>query len=480
VSNPSTRLPTGRGGATSGRRTAPARHAGPTNDVIEALAKRVSMPLVSEAGTPQRILVAGVPLVAAALVATGNAPASAASTAAAPTSRGLAGTRGAPAAPEPVPMTYRVKQGDTVAHIADRTRLTVRAIIEANHLSPTGLIRPGQVLVLPGVTTPGGRTPQPAAPSRTPAKPRATPTTKPTRPAARRPAAPASAPDLFYVVRAGDTLAGIAERYKLTLQALVQANKIAKPSLIHPGQSLRLPGIKAPARRAAASKPAAPAPTRPYPVKTGDTLIAISEAQKVPLTTILALNHLTTASVIHPGQVLRLPAPPKPKPSVPNTFAGRTYPDAVARAAAANRATLARRKLPSRAQMRAMVQATAKRMGVDPTLALAVAWQESGFNPAVVSPANAIGTMQVIPGTGVWASDLVGRRLDLLVPQDNVTAGVAVLAALLARAEEDDAIAGYYQGLASVRSRGMFEDTKSYVASVQAHRKRFAAELADL
>jgi len=208
--------------------------------------------------------------------------------------------------------------------------------------------------------------------------------------------------------------------------------------------------------------------------------VAISEAQKVPLTTILALNHLTTASVIHPGQVLRLPAPPKPKPSVPNTFAGRTYPDAVARAAAANRATLARRKLPSRAQMRAMVQATAKRMGVDPTLALAVAWQESGFNPAVVSPANAIGTMQVIPGTGVWASDLVGRRLDLLVPQDNVTAGVAVLAALLARAEEDDAIAGYYQGLASVRSRGMFEDTKSYVASVQAHRKRFAAELADL
>lgn len=96
----------------------------------------------------------------------------------------------------------------------------------------------------------------------------------------------------------------------------------------------------------------------------------------------------------------------------------------------------------------------------------------------MVSPANAIGTMQVIPGTGVWASDLVGRRLDLLKPQDNVTAGVAVLAALLARAKnEDEAIAGYYQGLASVRARGMFEDTKSYVASVQAHRKRFAAEL---
>ncbi len=86
--------------------------------------------------------------------------------------------------------------------------------------------------------------------------------------------------------------------------------------------------------------------------------------------------------------------------------------------------------------------------------------------------------MQVIPRTGIWASDLVGRKLDLLQPKDNVTAGVAVLAALLARAEEDQAIAGYYQGLGSVQSRGMFEDTKAYVANVQAHRKRFAAELA--
>ena len=35
------------------------------------------------------------------------------------------------------------------------------------------------------------------------------------------------------------------------------------------------------------------------------------------------------------------------------------------------------------------------------------------------------------------------------------------------------AIAGYYQGLASVRSRGMYEDTQRYVANVQALRSRF-------
>ena len=39
--------------------------------------------------------------------------------------------------------------------------------------------------------------------------------------------------------------------------------------------------------------------------------------------------------------------------------------------------------------------------------------------------------------------------------------------------DESAAIAGYYQGLASVRSRGMYDDTQQYVANVQALRARF-------
>jgi N-acetylmuramoyl-L-alanine amidase len=39
--------------------------------------------------------------------------------------------------------------------------------------------------------------------------------------------------------------------------------------------------------------------------------------------------------------------------------------------------------------------------------------------------------------------------------------------------DEATAIAGYYQGLGSVRSRGLFDDTQQYVASVQALRSRF-------
>lgn len=113
-------------------------------------------------------------------------------------------------------------------------------------------------------------------------------------------------------------------------------------------------------------------------------------------------------------------------------------------------------------------------MGVDPALALAVAQQESGFDQRAVSPANAVGTMQVIPSSGLWASDLVGRRLNLLDPQDNVTAGVAILRALVNTSDDlPTAIASYYQGQGSVRANGMYSDTRRYVANVQTLMTRF-------
>jgi hypothetical protein len=86
--------------------------------------------------------------------------------------------------------------------------------------------------------------------------------------------------------------------------------------------------------------------------------------------------------------------------------------------------------------------------------------------------------MQVIPSAGRWASSLIGKDLDLLDTQDNITAGVVLLSALTKAANgEPQAIAGYYQGLASVRSNGMFDDTRRYVANVQTLKSRFTKTL---
>src|SRR5688500_3843731 len=115
---------------------------------------------------------------------------------------------------------------------------------------------------------------------------------------------------------------------------------------------------------------------------------------------------------------------------------------------------------------------TARRHGVDPRRALAIAYQESGWNQRAVSPANAVGTMQVIPAAGRWASDLYGRPLDLLKTQDNITAGVVMLRALGRSADRmEDAVAAYYQGLGALQRHGMYSDTKLYVRNVMALRK---------
>jgi soluble lytic murein transglycosylase-like protein len=122
------------------------------------------------------------------------------------------------------------------------------------------------------------------------------------------------------------------------------------------------------------------------------------------------------------------------------------------------------------------IQSIAAQYGVPGSLAAALAWQESGFNNNMVSGANARGVMQVMPGTWNWIQqNLAQRQLDPNSATDNIHAGVMYLGRLLRETGGDQAsaIAGYYQGLGSVRSRGMFDDTKRYVANVQALESRF-------
>jgi soluble lytic murein transglycosylase-like protein len=58
---------------------------------------------------------------------------------------------------------------------------------------------------------------------------------------------------------------------------------------------------------------------------------------------------------------------------------------------------------------------------------------------------------------------------------DNIRGGVALLRDLLVDTggNEIESIAGYYQGLRSVRARGMFADTRRYVRDVLALQQRF-------
>ncbi|MDP9182871.1 MAG: lytic transglycosylase domain-containing protein, partial [Actinomycetota bacterium] len=150
-------------------------------------------------------------------------------------------------------------------------------------------------------------------------------------------------------------------------------------------------------------------------------------------------------------------------------------PGSVSRSAAAHRAMLAARSLPSKAAVQDMIARAARRHGVPVSLALALAYQESGFQQRVVSPVDAIGAMQVLPSTGRFLGRLHGRTFDLLKASDNVEAGVVLLRDLLqATGGVEKALAGYYQGLGSLSRIGLLPQTKQYVRNVQLLRKRFS------
>ena len=278
----------------------------------------------------------------------------------------------------------------------------------------------------------------------------------------------------LYTIRSGDTLSDIAARYDTTVARLVKVNRLpGNGNMIYAGETLKVPG--------AGGATSSSSGGRSHLVVRGDTLSGIAARYGVSQQALARANGIGRNNVVMLGATLRIPGGGSggsggaSKPSSSNTFAGRTYSDSVVNAAADNRARLARRGAPSREQMRDIIAATARANGVDPALALAVSYQESGWNQGVVSVANAVGAMQVIPTTTDWISGVVGRRLNPLNARDNATTGVVLLKILTQAASSDrQAVAGYYQGLRSVRENGMYTDTRRYVANVMALKARWS------
>ena len=129
--------------------------------------------------------------------------------------------------------------------------------------------------------------------------------------------------------------------------------------------------------------------------------------------------------------------------------------------------------------MRSAIDYWARVYGVDPTLARALAWMESGFQQDVVSSVGALGVMQLLPETWEFVDAvLLGVRTPRNY-QGNVRAGVRYL-----RWQLDEfggnrrlALAGWYQGARAVREIGLYNETKLFVrdrARALRHRLRLS------
>ncbi|MEQ8344471.1 MAG: M23 family metallopeptidase [Sneathiellaceae bacterium] len=91
------------------------------------------------------------------------------------------------------------------------------------------------------------------------------------------------------VVRRGDSVSLIAERFGVDPREIIVANALSPPYTVYPGQELRLPQPKL------------------YMVEAGDTLSGIAAGLGVEMAALAARNRLNAPYRIYPGQALEVP-----------------------------------------------------------------------------------------------------------------------------------------------------------------------------
>ena len=102
-----------------------------------------------------------------------------------------------------------------------------------------------------------------------------------------------------YTVQSGDTLSGIASQYGVDYMSIANANGIADPNVIYPGQQLYIP--------VSGSAVSGGASSGTYTVQSGDCLSSIGAKLGVNWTSIASANGISSPYTIYPGQVLTIP-----------------------------------------------------------------------------------------------------------------------------------------------------------------------------
>ena len=328
--------------------------------------------------------------------------------------------------------TVTVQPGDTLTRLSKRHGVSIATLVDLNDLANPNRIFAGQRLRIAG-----DRASAPA--SSTPA------------------AKPAAARD--HTVKRGQNLTMIARGYGVTVAAIAQANGIANPSRIYAGQRLTIPGAHAAASTAPAAKPAAPATppaTRVHTVARGQNLTTIARGYGVTVGAIAQANGIANPSRIYAGQRLTIPG-----------AAARAAP--VATGGSTDMPASMARLVAERDAVRRIIVEEANRYEVPAPLALAVAWQESGWQQGVVSHAGAVGVMQLMPSTAEWVGDaMLGTRVEIRDTRHNIRAGVRLLAHYLGRYDGDRArvLAAYYQGQWATDHHGIYPVSRPYIASI--------------
>ncbi|MEC8860067.1 MAG: LysM peptidoglycan-binding domain-containing protein [Pseudomonadota bacterium] len=179
---------------------------------------------------------------------------------------------------------YQIKPGDTLSGIARSQRTTVAALQQANNLTGSS-IRAGDDLLIPRAYGAGDGIPGMAS----------------ILAANNNQPIPAG----NYIVKSGDSLWSIANRYSLTVNELRRWNSLSESAVLQPGQRLVLQAGNLTAAADLSGSTQATL-TQRYEVKSGDTLAGIARRHGVSVEDITEWNGISQRALIHPGQELIL------------------------------------------------------------------------------------------------------------------------------------------------------------------------------
>jgi LysM repeat protein len=318
-----------------------------------------------------------------------------------------------------------VSQGETLSSVAAADGLSVSQLAAANGISADSQLIAGSSLAIP---------PQDAAAGESTAS--SSSSSSSTGSDANTASPVASSGGGAYEVRPGDTLSAIAARLGVSVDSLAAANGLDPSNLLISGTTLHSTGTS----DASVASPTVSSGGGGYEVQPGDTLSAIAARLGVSVDALAAGNGLDPSGLLISGTTLHAVG-----------GSGSTAAPATTEIASSE--------------------------GVPPSLAEAVGYQESGFNNGMVSSTGAVGVMQIMPSTWNWiGQNLAGPPpLSQSSAASNIRAGSLLLHSLLSDTGGDAAmaVAGYYQGLGSVRAHGLYSDTQAYVNNVMALSRRF-------
>jgi len=333
---------------------------------------------------------------------------------------------------------YTVQPGENLSAIAARHGTTADALARANGIANPDAIVAGTTIRISGTAS--------SATTRTTA------------------VTASSSSGGGYTVQPGENLGAIAARHGTTADALARANGISNPNMIVAGTTIRISGAASSATARTTAVTTSTSSSGGYTVQPGENLGAIAARHGTTADALARANGISNPDMIVAGTTIRISG-------ASTTSTSTTTTSSTGSAVPVTAATSGWGGHPGSSEVRGYIDEAAARHGVDPALLRAIAWQESGYWQGARSSVGAIGVMQLMPTTASWAGPaLLGRSIDPTNVRDNIDTGAAYVAYLQRNtSSRDQAVASCYQGMGSVTSRGLYDDTKQYVASVNGH-----------